>query len=216
MKTKTVNILISSLIVGLLVCAGILVQQHVQLNLLREQLSEQAAHIYQVEKASEIRQANRTSIPLIRSLSSGIYELTTEVAVDPLEDNKSIYTIYHFVLNIEVGAFKRWLHFGYASSGVLSHIFYFDYDGDGKIDTSMMNEYVESIPAIGKTASWLVDPELSQSLYNAFRLNSDNAEKLSMDEIATRVGKKIEVVWEWIEDSSSDFGEWVQSAVDFD
>ena len=216
MSTKTINILIFSLVAGLLICAGILVRQHMQLTSLTEQLSEQAAHIYQVEKASEIRPSNRTSIPQIRSLSSGVYELTTEVVVDSLEDNKTEYTIYHFVLNIEVGAFQRRLQFGYASSGILSHVFYFDFDGDGKIDTSMMEEYVASIPAIGNTVSWLINPELSQSLYNAFRLNSADAEKLTTAIIADRAASNIAIVWEWIKDSSSEFGAWAENAVDFD
>ncbi len=216
MTTRTVNILVFSLIAGLLICAAILVQQHMQLKSLHEQLNEQAAHIYQVEKASEIKQANRASISQIRSLSSGIYELTTEVSVDPFENERSVYTIYHFVLNVDVGAFRSRLQFGYASSGLLSHVFYFDYDGDGKIDTSMMEEYAESIPVVGKAVSWLIDPELSQSLYNAFRLNSEKAEKLSMDVIATRVDSRIEIVWEWITESSSDFGAWIKNAVEFD
>ena len=216
MNAKSVNILITFLIIGLIVCGGFLVRQQLQMNLFMEQINEQAAHIYQVEKASEITQANRASIPHVRSLSSGIYELTTEVMKDPLESATDEYTIYHFVLHIEVGAFKRRLQFGYASSGFLSHVFYFDHNDDGKIDISMMEEYAASIPAIGQAATWLIDPELSQSLYNAFRLNSDNAEKLSLDLIANRIDTKMDIVAAWIKDSSNDFGVWIENAVEFD
>jgi len=184
--------------------------------MLQEQLAESELHIYQVEKASNVNQANRTSITQIRSLSSGVYELTTEVTVDPSEISRKEYTIYHFVLDIEIGAFKRHLQFGYASSGILSHVFYFDHNSDGKIDTSMMAEYADSIPAIGKAVAWLIDPELSQSLYNAFRLNSDNAVKLSMDVISDRVDNNVAIIWKWIEESSSDFGEWIKSSINFD
>ncbi len=216
MNTKTINVLIFSLIAGLLICAGILVRQHMQLKSLQEQLNEQAAHVYQVEKALKISQANRASIFQIRSLASGIYKLTTEVAVDPFENIKDIYTVYHFVLDVKVGAVRRKLQFGYASSGLLTHVFYFDHDSDGKIDTKMMKEYAKSIPVIGEAASWLIDPELSQSVYNAFRLNSDRAEKLSLDKIASTTNDKIGILWNWINESSEDFAAWVEDAVGLD
>ena len=216
MMTRTLNIVIALLVVGLLICSGILVRQHLQIAALQSQLAETEFHVYQVEKASEISQANRASITQRRSLSSGIYELKTDVAVDPFETELKPYTIYHIVLSIEVGAIRQRVQFGYASSGMFSHIFYFDHDGDGKIDTGMMEEYAESIPVVGMAAPWLIDPELSQSLYNAFRLDSDMAVKLTMNEIATRVDSKLEIVWEWITESSSDFGAWIENAVDFD
>ena len=216
MNKKTVNILISSLFAGLLICSGILVRQHIQLKSLQEQLNEQAAHVYQVEKALKISQANRASISQFRSFTSGIYKLTTEVAVDPFENVKDVYTIYNFVVDVKVGAVRRKLQFGYASSGLLTHVFYFDHDSDGKIDIRMAKEYAKSIPVIGETASWLIDPELSQSVYNAFRLNSDRAEKLSLDKIAASADETIGILWKWINDTSSDFSEWVESAVEFD
>ena len=216
MNTRTINILILSLIAGLLVCAGILVRQQMQLELLQEQLSEQAMHVYQVEKALEISQANRASILQVNTLTSGIYELTAEVAIDPFETERDVYNILNFVLDVEVGAVKRKLQFGYARSGFLTHVFYFDHDSDGKIDTKMMKEYAKSIPAFGEAASWLIDPELSQSVYNAFRLNSDRAEKLSMDTISAGANDKVGILWKWVNDSSSDFAKWVEEAVEFD
>lgn len=216
MNTKTINILIFSIIAGLLICVGILVRQHMQLKSLQEQLNEQATHVYQVEKALKISQANRASIFQIRSFASGIYKLTTEVAVDPFENERDVYTVYHFVFDVEVGAVKRKLQFGYARSGLFTHVFYFDHDSDGKIDTKMMKEYAKSIPVIGEAASWLVDPELSQSVYNSFRLNSERAEKLSMDKIAATADDKIGILWNWINDSSKDFAAWVENAVEFD
>ena len=155
MKSKTLNIVLSFLIAGLLICIGLVIRQNMQLSSLQAKLAETELHVYQAEKASDIVLANRSPITQVRPLSSGIYELTTEVAVDPNEYERGMYTVYHMVLNIEVGGIKRKFQFGYASSGLLSHIFYFDYDSDGKIDTGMMEEYAESIPVVGEVVSWL-------------------------------------------------------------
>ena len=142
--------------------------------------------------------------------------MSTEVTVDPFESQRDEYTIYHFVLDVSAGAVRRKLQFGYAYSGLLTHVIYFDHDSDGVIDTKMMNQYAKSIPGLEMAADWLIDPEHSQSVYDAFRLNVDSAEKLTMDAVSSSTNNTVGLLWEWLNESSEDLAEWIEDAIEFD
>ncbi len=216
MDEKTTNILMAFLTLGLIVCAVLLFQQHAQLKSLQGQLAEQGEQLVRIGKALEISQARQASIIKIRSLPSGIYKLSAEVTVDPFEAEKDEYTIYNFVLDVNVGEMRRKLQFGYAYSGFFTHVIYFDHDSDGSIDTKMMNDYARSIPGLETAAGWLIDPERSQAVYDTFRLNVDSAEHLTMDGVTSSADAKIGLLWTWLNEQSEGLSEWIEEAMEFD
>jgi hypothetical protein len=128
MNEKIMKVLIPVLTIGLFICAVLLFQQRAQLAALQGQLAEQGEQLARIGKALKISQARQASNIKIRSLPSGVYELATEVTVDPFGVERDEYTIYNFVLDIRVGAVRRKLQFGYAYSGFLAHVIYFDHD----------------------------------------------------------------------------------------
>ena len=216
MHEKTIKILSLVLALGLIVCAGLLIQQRAQLKILQGQLVELGAQLDKIGKALEISRARQASNIKIRSLASGVYELSTEVTVDPFEDQKDEYTIYNFVLDIRVGAMRRKLQFGYAHSGLLTHVIYFDHDSDGNIDTKMMNDYAKNIPGFEMAAGWLIDPEHSQAVYDSFRLNVDSAEQLTMDGVTGAADAKIGRLWTWLNEQTEGMSVWIEEEIEFD
>ena len=217
MNEKIIKVLISILTVGLIVCAVFLYRQHTQLIALQGQLSVQEEQLERISKALKISQA-RLESSMIRILPSGVYRLSAEVIVDPYQAEKDEYTIYNFVLDIDVGGVRRKLQFGYGHSGFLTHVIYFDHDSDGKIDLKMMNDYVKEIPIPGveSVADMFIDPVRSQAVYDAFRLNVDSAEQLSMDGVTNSTNATIDVMWGWLKEQSEGLSEWVEEAIEFD
>ena len=80
----------------------------------------------------------------------------------------------------------------------------------------MMNEYAASIPGLDVAANWLVDPEHSQAVYDAFRMNVDSAQPVTMDGASESAGEHIEVLWNWLNEQSEDLSDWVEDAVEFE
>lgn len=223
MNGKIINILMPILTIGLIVCAALLFQQRAQLTALHGQLAEQEERfvkqdeqLARIGKALEISQARQASNIKIRSLPSGVYELSTEVTVDPFEAERDEYTIYNFVLDISVGAVRRKLQFGYARSGIFTHVIYFDYDNDGTIDTKMMNDYAKSIPGFEMAAGWLIEPAHSQAVYDAFRLNVDSATPITMEGVSNSADQTIGLLWTWLNEQSEELSEWVEDAIESD
>lgn len=230
MDTKTTKVLILFLTICVVICAILLIRQTSQMGSLQEQLLDQGAQlkllqdelahqstlVSKVGEALEVSQARLPSNIKMRSLNSGVYKLTTEVTVDPFEARKDDYTIYNFVLDLRVGAVRRKLQFGYASSGFFTHVIYFDHDSDGTVDTKMMSDYVDAIPGGALAANWLIEPEHSQAVYNAFRLNVDLAEQLTQEDITNSANTKIGILWTWLNEESEQFSDWVEEAIEFD
>lgn len=216
MNDKTILGLIAFSILGLIVCVVLISQQSGQLRSLQNQIGEQDTQLGSIRETLKINQARQASNIKIRSLASGVYELSTEVTVDPFDAQKDRYTIYNFVLDIRVGAVRRKLQFGYGYSGLLTHVIYFDHDSDGIIDTKMMNDYAKSIPGLEMAAGWLIEPEHSQAVYDAFRLNVDSAKQLTMDGVSDSADAKIGVIWEWLNDQTESLSKWAEDVIEFD
>ena len=159
MKTKNLNILISVLVAGLLICGGFLVHQHFQVKSLNDQLAVHTEHILQIEQAIKLDKKKRLSGNRITpdSLRPGIYTLDLDIVDDQRDAEQDAYTIYHVTSTVGVGELK--LHFGIAPDKLR---LYFDKDNDGWTDTEIIYEYVDSIPLVGKLLSPTVEPELSQ------------------------------------------------------
>lgn len=128
MKTKNLNIMIPVLVAGLLICAGFLVHQHIQIKSLHDQLAVHTAHILQIDQAIKLDKrktlsGNRTTPD---SLRPGIYTLELDFVDDQRNSEQDAYTIYHITSTVGVGDLK--LHFGTAPTKLR---FYFDQDNDG-------------------------------------------------------------------------------------
>ncbi len=194
MNTKHLDILISVLAVSLLICAGFLIHQYFQIKSLNDQLAVHTEHILQVERVIKLDKkkrlsGNRTTPDLLRP---GIYTLELDIVDEQLNVEQDTYTIYHVTSTVGVGDIK--LHFGIAptKSG-----FYFDQDNDGWADTEIIYEYVDSIPLVGGLLSTVVEPELSQELYDAFLTHSGKATFVPPERITEDAGKFAQELWSW-------------------
>ena len=194
MKTKNLNILISVLVAGLLICGGFLVRQHFQVKSLHDQLAVHTAHILQLEQAIKLDKKKRLLGNRITpdSLRPGIYTLELDFVDDQNNAEQDTYTIYHVTSNVGAGDLK--MHFGIAPAKLR---FYFDQDNDGWVDTETIYEYVDSIPLVGRWLSATVEPELSQELYDAFLAHSDKAKFIPPERIKEDAGKVAQDLWFW-------------------
>ena len=194
MKTKNLNILISVLVAGLLICAGILAHQYFQIESLNDQLAVHTEHISQVEQAIKLDKKKRLSGNRTTpdSLRPGIYTLELDSVDEQSNVEQDAYTIYHVTSTVGMENLK--LHFGIAPTKLR---FYFDQDNDGCVDTGIIYEYVDSIPFVGALLSTAVDPELSQELYDTFLAHMDKAKFIPPERITEDAEKVAQDLWSW-------------------
>ncbi len=194
MKPKNLDILISVLTAGLLICIGFLVHQHYQVNSLNDQLAVHTEHILQIEQAVKLDKKKRLSGNRTTpdSLRPGIYTLELDFVDDEQDLRSDAYTIYHVTSTVGAGDLK--MHFGIAPAKLR---FYFDQDNDGWVDTETIYEYMESIPFVGRLLSKTVEPELSQELYDTFLTYSDKAIFVTPERIKEDAGKAAQDLWSW-------------------
>ncbi len=194
MNAKNLNILISVVAAGLLICASFPVHQHFQVNSLHDQLAVNTEHILQIEQAIKLDKkkrlsANRTTPD---SLHPGIYTLELDFVDEQRNFEQETYTIYHVTFTVGAGDLK--MHFGIAPA---KSRFYFDQDNDGWVDTETMYEYMDSIPFLGRRLSKTVEPELSQELYDTFLTHSDKAKLITPERIKEDAEKAAQNLWSW-------------------
>ena len=194
MNAKNLNILISVLAAGLLICAGFLVHQHFQVKSLHDQLALNTEHILQIEQAIKLDKKKRLSGNRTTpdSLRPGIYTLELDFVDDQQNVEQDTYTIYHVTSTVGVGDLK--MHFGIAPAKLR---FYFDQDNDGWVDTETIYEYMDSIPFVGRWLSKAVEPELSQELYDTFLTHSDKAKFITPERIKEDAEKVAQDLWSW-------------------
>ena len=191
-------------------------EQNAQLKSLQFQVESQGKRILGLDTLLDIDQERQESAIKIRSLASGIYVLTSEIASDPLEEQVDEYVIYNFVLDISVGAVKRKLQFGYGSSGYFTHVIYFDHDSDGFVDVELMQEFSASIPGLDFASDWLIDPAHAQTVYDAFRTNVDSAVKINVDDVSSDANQQVARLWTWLNEQSADLTEWLEESIAVD
>ena len=194
MKTKKLNILIPVLVAGLLICAGFLVHQHIQIKSLHDQLAVHNEHILQVEQAIKLDKKKRLSGDRTTpdSLRPGIYTLELDFVDEQHNFGQDPYTIYHVTSTVSAGDLK--MHFGIAPAKLR---FYFDQDNDGWVDTETIYEYMDSIPFVGRLLSKTVEPELSQELYDTFLTHSGKAKFITPERIKEDAEKAAQDLWSW-------------------
>ena len=188
-------------------------QQRLHIESLQSEIAEQEVRLSGFGTLLGVKQQHKAASATMRALPSGIYVLTTDVAVDSSETEANEYTIYNFVLDTSVGAVKRTLHFGYASSGYFTHVIYFDQDSDGYVDVEMMKDFAKSIPGLGLATDWLIDSDHAQTVYDVFRLDVESAEMIDVNEVSSDANQQVERLWIWLNEQSDDLTQWVEDAV---
>ena len=210
------------LLVALAISLVIVVRQHLlieeldrlggEVASLQEQLAEVARSVSDVEQAvdsGEAARALRRSItPLL--LEPGIYVLAPAVTDTERAADADGYTIYHMVATVAIDDFEQGVQFGAARSSLLTWQFYFDYDDDGRVDTDMMREFVDSLPFGGYLSSSF-DPEESQRIYDRFVRSSSEAEYTPLDRIAEEGGAMGRQLWSFVVSSSEEMAVWIRN-----
>lgn len=141
-----------------------------------------------------------------RVFPSGLYRLETNTNYGA--NSVGDYEIYHVSLllsewNVNVGTRLN----GY---GIPTDL-YFDYDGDGRIDTALAARFVREIPIAGNTLAdrLLADSRVHQNLYGVFSCEWRNAEFTSSDDMNARVSGTSNMLWDLVQQHSEDIVDWI-------
>jgi hypothetical protein len=170
-------------------------------------LLEQLAEVNSERRVGEF---SRSLAP--RLLEPGFYVLSpANTDGEPTVEDSS--TIYHIVATVAVDDFEQDIQFGAASSSLISWQFYFDYDDDGRVDTDMMREFVDSLPFGGYLSSSF-DAEESQRIYDRFVRSSSEAQYTPLDRIPEEGGAMGRQLWSFVASSSEEMAAWIRSTLD--
>lgn len=148
------------------------------------------------------------------ALQPGFYELQTSTQYDPDLDETASYTIRHVVVELQYEDYGTKLQMGLASGEALGMIpvpiaAYFDYDGDGQIDTDMAMDFIRDIPVIGGRLAKAYDPVVSQMVYSIFVSEAVNAEYTSVDDMADDAQSASSYLWKFVQDQYETIEKWV-------
>lgn len=143
-----------------------------------------------------------------RAFPSGLYRLetSTNYGVNSVGD----YEIYHASVvlsewNVNVGIRSN-------AYGIPTD-FYFDYDGDGRIDTALAARFVREIPVAGNTIAdrLLADSRVHQNLYGVFSCEWRNAAFTSSDDMNAGVSGTSNMLWDLVQEHSENIVEWIRA-----
>ena len=141
-----------------------------------------------------------------RIFPSGLYRLETSTNYGA--NSVGAYEIYHVSVllsewNVNVGT--RLNSYGIPTD------FYFDYDGDGRIDTALAARFVREVPIAGNAVAdrLLADSRVHQNLYAVFSCEWRDAEFTSSDDMNARVSGTTNMLWDLVQEHSEDIVEWI-------
>ena len=141
-----------------------------------------------------------------RTFPSGLYRLETSTNYGA--NSLGPYEIYHASVvlsewNINVGT--RVNDYGIPTD------FYFDYDGDGRIDTALAARFVRELPIAGNTIAdrLLADSRVHQNLYGVFSCEWRDAEFTSSDDMNAGVSGTAKMLWDLVQENSESIVEWI-------
>lgn len=179
----------------------------------RERAENQAARIALLENAPD---PGTGIIPtptaeMLAALEPGFYELTTTTQYDPASDEAVEYAVSHAVLEFNYDTYSTRLNVGIARSGAWSLPIgiYFDYNGDGKIDSDMAMKFAGDIPLIGGLLKSAYKPVISQNLYSIFVRESAAAEHVSFADISEDAGAASNRLWTFLQSQYETIKEWI-------
>jgi len=141
-----------------------------------------------------------------RTFPGGLYRLETSTDYGTSSGD---YEIYHVSVrlsewNVNVGT--RLSSFGIPTD------LYFDYDGDGRIDTAMAARFVREIPVAGNTLAdrLLADSRVHQNLYAVFSCEWRNAEFTSSEDMNAKVSGTSNFLWDLVQENSENIVQWIR------
>jgi hypothetical protein len=182
---------------------------------LREAVNRMVADDVQLREQLEdievqFAEAQETSLAMgtvcDRAFPGGLYRLKTNTDYGTSPGD---YEIYHVSVrlsewNVNVGT--RLNSFGIPTD------LYFDYDGDGRIDTALAARFVREIPVAGNTlaARLLADSRVHQNLYAVFSCEWRNAEFTSSEDMNSQVSGTSNMLWDLVQDNSESIVQWIR------
>ncbi len=137
----------------------------------------------------------------------GLYQLTTSSRYSSAPETE--YEIYH--VTTDLGGWQ--VNVGFRVNNFLVPTdFYFDYDGDGIIDTPLAARLVREIPLAGATLAdrLISNTPVHQGLYDVFSCEWRNAEYTSVQDVGDGVSEASLRLWTLIQENSSNLVEWIQ------
>lgn len=208
--------------VAIAVLAGIAIYSHVEsrrmeneLLRLMETVDRMAVDDAQLRERlkgieSTLAKAQETSLAMgtvcDREFPGGLYRLKTNTDYGTSSGD---YEIYHVSVrlsewNVNVGA--RLNSFGIPTD------LYFDYDGDGRIDTALAARFLREIPVVGNTLAdrLLVDSRVQQNLYAVFGCEWRNAEFTSSEDMNAQVSGTSNMLWDLVQENSESIVQWIR------
>lgn len=137
----------------------------------------------------------------------GLYQLTTSSRYSTAPETE--YDIYHVTTDLagwQVNAGFR------VNSLLIPTDFYFDYDGDGIIDTALAARLVREIPMAGTSLAdrLISNTPVHQALYDVFSCEWRNAEYTSVQDVNDDVSDASIRLWKLVEDHSAELVKWIQ------
>lgn len=170
------------------------------------QLREQI-HTIELQLAEAREASLATGTVCDRAFPGGLYRLKTNTDYGTSAGD---YEIYHVSLrlsewNVNVGT--RLNAFGIPTD------LYFDYDGDGRIDTALAARFVREIPVAGNTLAdrLLADSRVHQNLYAVFSCEWRNAEFTSTEDMNAKVSGTSNMLWNLVQENSESIVEWIRT-----
>jgi len=183
---------------------------------MRTQSEDQKARIAVLEAAlgKSVGVLDLPTQEQLDALQPGFYELQTSTQYDPDLDETASYMIRHVVVEVQYEDYGAKLQMGLASGETLGMIpapiaAYFDYDGDGQIDTDMAMDFIRDIPIIGGRLAKAYDPVVSQMVYSIFVSEALNAEYTSVDDMADNAETASSYLWKFVQDQYETIEKWV-------
>ena len=157
---------------------------------------------------ADVKSSNGTIIRVCENrFPSGLYQLRTDTNYGPLSGGEE-YEISHVSTlvggwNINAGITLN--DFGIPTA------FYFDYDGDGKIDSAIAARLARELPIVGNTIAnrLLADSSIHQNLYSVFSCEWRNGEFTSSDDMINEASHTTNVLWDLIQEYSDQIDEWI-------
>lgn len=151
------------------------------------------------------------TVAMLEPLGPGFYELTTSTRYDPAADEASEYEISHMVVEFNYDEYSAKLNVGIARSGTWSLPIgiYFDYNGDGKVDSDMAMKFAGDIPLIGGFLKSAYKPVISQNLYSIFVHESATAEYVSFADLSEDAGAASNRLWTFLQSQYETIKAWV-------
>jgi len=179
----------------------------------RERAASQAARLRLLETAPDPVTGiiPVPSVDMVVALEPGFYELTTDTRFDPASDDIVEYQVSHVTVEFNYDTHSTRLNVGIARSGTWSLPIgiYFDYNGDGKIDSDMAMKFAGDIPLIGGFLKSAYKPVISQNLYSIFVHEAATARHVSFAEISDDAAAASNRLWKFLESQYDSIKEWV-------